>query len=201
MGMPTDGLSAFGAVPGIVELHSTPPPVGPAEDDDCKSSIPGCRCSATISGIACGLRAARTPAQTGGGVGYPAGTRVGMGMPTDGAGGRRRLQVVDPGMSVFRDDLRDRLRPRERLHKPGAGSGALRAPGSAWGCRPTVDDGMGCRPTRSVARASARQARRAATPCRHDRSGAARRPESPETSTPGALRAPCRHGDADRRGL
>jgi hypothetical protein len=55
MRMPTDGLSAFGAVPGIVELHSTPLPLGPAEDDDCKSSIPGCRCSATISGIACGL--------------------------------------------------------------------------------------------------------------------------------------------------
>jgi hypothetical protein len=45
---------SFRALAGIVELHSTPPPVGPAEDDDCKSSIPGCRCSATSSGGACG---------------------------------------------------------------------------------------------------------------------------------------------------
>jgi hypothetical protein len=53
MGRPTYGVSAFGAVPGIVELHSTPPPAGPEEDDDCKSSIPGCRCSATRPGVAC----------------------------------------------------------------------------------------------------------------------------------------------------
>jgi hypothetical protein len=49
MGMPTDGFIALSAIPGIVELHSTPPPLEPAEDDDCKSSIPGCRRSATIS--------------------------------------------------------------------------------------------------------------------------------------------------------
>jgi hypothetical protein len=29
--------------PGIVELHSTPPAARPAEEDDCKSSIPGDR--------------------------------------------------------------------------------------------------------------------------------------------------------------
>jgi hypothetical protein len=54
MGMPTDGFIALSAIPGIVELHSTPPPLEPAEDDDCKSSIPGCRRSATISRVACG---------------------------------------------------------------------------------------------------------------------------------------------------
>jgi hypothetical protein len=29
--------------PGMVELHSTPPAVRPAKEDDCTSSIPGCR--------------------------------------------------------------------------------------------------------------------------------------------------------------
>jgi serine protease SohB len=32
-----------GAPPGMVELHSTPPAVGPAQDDECNSPIPGCR--------------------------------------------------------------------------------------------------------------------------------------------------------------
>ncbi len=35
------GQSAFGAVPEIVALSSTPRTVWPAEEDDCKSSIPG----------------------------------------------------------------------------------------------------------------------------------------------------------------
>jgi hypothetical protein len=34
----------FSTLPGMVELHSTPPPAAtPAQDDDCKSSIPGSR--------------------------------------------------------------------------------------------------------------------------------------------------------------
>ncbi len=35
------GRSAFSAVSEIVALSSTPQAVGPAEEDDCKSSIPG----------------------------------------------------------------------------------------------------------------------------------------------------------------
>jgi hypothetical protein len=69
----------------MVELHSTPPAGRPAEDDD-ESSIPG-ECGTSPMPVVVADRSAQLP----GNVelhSTPAGRR---------AGGRRRLQVVDPG--------------------------------------------------------------------------------------------------------
>jgi hypothetical protein len=84
-------------------LHSTSPPVAPAEDDDCKSSIPGCRRSATIVGVACGLsgHTACLPKPVAR-PGCPAGNRVGMGMPIYGAcrHGDGDLDLVEPAPTL-----------------------------------------------------------------------------------------------------
>jgi hypothetical protein len=78
---------SLGAVPGNVELHSTPPTGEPAEDDDCKSSIPGAAARVRY-GLPSSPVARRSPREC----------RVALDPAADRrAGGRRRLQVVDPG--------------------------------------------------------------------------------------------------------
>jgi hypothetical protein len=77
--------------PGMVELHATPPPLGPAEDGDCKSPIPGWS-SCTRPCRPSGRRKTTTASRR------SRDGRVARDPAAPRADGRRRLQVADPGM-------------------------------------------------------------------------------------------------------
>jgi hypothetical protein len=103
------------ADPGMVELHSTLPPLGPTEDDDCKSPIPGWS-SCTRPCRPSGRRKTATASRR------SRDGRVALDPAAPRADGRRRLQVADPGDVGVPRRAAGSLAPG-RMNKTGGGSG------------------------------------------------------------------------------